>query len=399
MLDLLVHQTVPVLSQSQVIDSAFILNLVRDDSTHDAFLGLVADSLIQTRLHPSGLEQVTGEDPFTVLNAFASRLRSGFHFSAWPELADPAARESVYAVVRGVSAEPLGGDLGEQVDALRVLDTAFRRSAASERAQPISGDRGLGSRVLADLRSRDDGELQHVGRAVEEMRGEAGTDDKGRSTLDLDLRSVWRQILPDLVDGLGMGQEVVSEVSGVVDMHYNCVVAQSLGAATCVDETAAPQVPIGLRETSVPIEFDGRISFLLEREPAAQVLTWQAVKDRLMKRQFDSPGVRLQGLFEDGLVESVEGRRLIKVLTATPRRLLRAARVGMVGGATGFVVGDHLGGGLMGAVLGGLLTESVTPDQFLLGGRAADRWEEMVRRRAVGRLRRSVEMTMKTGKT
>ncbi|QLQ11535.1 MAG: hypothetical protein HZY75_15615 [Nocardioidaceae bacterium] len=397
MVDTIVHQTVPVLSLSQVIDSTFVLDAVRDDGTHDAFLGLIADSLIQTRFLSAGLEQVPGEDRHTVLNAFASRLRSGFHFSAWPELADPDVREMVYAVVRGKSSEPLDGELGERLDALRALDRAFRSSLASEEAKPLAGQERLGPRVLADLATRPAGHpLREIGQLVEVMSHEAGHDDVGQPVIDLDSRSDWRSALPAAAARLGATQDVVAAASDVVDMHYNCVVALSLGAASCADETVVPRIPIGLRDSAIPVEFDQRATFLLSQEAEDQLLTWNAVRERRARRRFDAPDVRLEELFADRLVEMVDGLRLVKVMAAAPRRLLKAVHGGTSGGASGYLVGQHMG--LLGAVLGGVLGQALTPDEFLIGGRAAGRWEDMVRRRAVSRLRRSVGMTIKTGR-
>jgi len=397
MVDLIVHQTVPVLSQSHIIDSVFVLDIVRDDSTHDAFLGLIADSLIKTRFLSVGMEQPPGEHSFTVLNAFASRLRGDFHFSAWPELADSSAREDVYAVVRGTSSEPLGGELGERLDALRALDKAFRCSAASEQAEPVAGQERLGPRVLADFAARPaEQELREVGQTVEALSREAGLDDKGRPVIDLDARSAWRKALPKAAAKLGTSREVVTAASDLVDMHYNCVVALSLGAASCADETVVPRIPIGLRDSTAPVEFDQRATFLLGQEPGARMLTWNTVRDRQSTRRFTSPEVRLEELVRDRLMEMVDGRRLVKVVAATPRRLLRAVHGGVPGGVSGYMVGEHLE--LLGAVLGGVVGEAVTPDEFLIGGRVAGRWEEMVRRRAVSRLRRSIGITIKTGR-
>ncbi|WP_149814483.1 hypothetical protein [Serinicoccus marinus] len=392
LVDLIVHQTLPILSQSQIIDSAFVFDVVRDDSTHDAFLGLIADGLVQTRFLPAGLEQPVGEDPFTVLNAFASRLRSRFNFSAWPELNDRGTREDVYAIIRGTSSAPLSGELGERLDALRALDRAFRRSEASEQAQAVVPRERLGARVLSDFGTRPAGqELREMGKAVERLRREAGQDDEGRPLINLDARSSWRSALPEAAARLGVSAEVVKTASDVVDMHYNCVVARSLGAASCADETVVPRIPIGLRDAATPVEFDQRATFLLDLKPEPRVLSWNAVRERLATRSFDSPEVRLEALFMDQLMEMVDGRRLVKVVAATPRRLLRAAHGGALGGVSGYVVGEHMG--LLGAVLGGVLGEGLTPDEFLIGGRAAGQWEEMVRSRAVSRLRRSVGLT------
>jgi hypothetical protein len=138
------------------------------------------------------------------------------------------------------------------------------------------------------------------------------------------------------------------------------------------------------------------VTFLLDPAREAPGLTWNTVREHMTKRRFDKPEVRLEQLFKDQLFEIVDRRRLVKVVAATPRRLLRAAQGGVPSGVSGFAVGEHWG--LFGAVLGGVLGEAVTPDEFLIGGRSAERWEAMVRRRAVSRLRRSIGVTIEAGR-
>ena len=85
MLDLLVGNTCPVLSQTQAFDNALLLNLLaRHDADSKAFLTLVGMGWIQTRIHESEtlLEAADGQR-FTLRNAFLSALENrSFVFSS-----------------------------------------------------------------------------------------------------------------------------------------------------------------------------------------------------------------------------------------------------------------------------------------------------------------------------
>ncbi len=158
MLDVLVVDAVPVLSQAQAYDSAVLLDVLeRHDRDASGLLRLVRHGQLQVKmLAAPGVDPVVGEDPYTLANAFARALtRGSYVFSGWPVLEDLDARRALLGVL--TACREASGRLGDsaleaRVDGLLALDRAVRESPASDYADPGPVE-VLTQQVVAALRS------------------------------------------------------------------------------------------------------------------------------------------------------------------------------------------------------------------------------------------------------
>ncbi|MFP5370586.1 MAG: hypothetical protein ACLGI3_07530, partial [Actinomycetes bacterium] len=175
MLDMLLERVVPVLSENQALDNAYLLDVLgRRDADSQGLLALVRQGRLRVALLPRGGDAV--DEPGTLLGAVLHRLDGPFHFSAWPELTDPAAREELAEALRRRSAGRLSGELARRAEALLDLDASLRASRSRDVAEPAEASAlttalhhqllHLGERAPARLREH----APHVARRMSDAR-------------------------------------------------------------------------------------------------------------------------------------------------------------------------------------------------------------------------------------
>jgi hypothetical protein len=368
MLDILVGGQVPVLQQGQVFDNVLLLDAVAeggDDS--DAILKLIEGNAIQMRIFdsPDLMPQSTDDERFTLMNAFVSRLAGtpSFIFSAWPELADPDARELLSRVLRGQSKEPLPGPLNDRVFAVKRLDAAFRRSTAREQATPVKGV-DLEALVVADVRHRPE---SSAGTAAlnRELGQVLRIRERDPATFALSTRSGWYRALDEygLAEGRSPDHPRLAQLRELVDQHYNVIVARSLRADRAVSAAAREGATV-LEGSDLPAGVVAQAGVLLDGAARADWLEWRSVPERLEAWEHLSAEDRAERLLEERLiaVESSDGR--VAYVRSLPTRVHDSV-VSLSGGLIGSAAGGLTEGDPSG-LIAGLISAAVAPFLYRL---------------------------------
>ncbi len=408
--DLIVQRKRVVLSQSQVFDGSLLLS-VGEAARHDkAFVPefrslrqLIKDNWVQTRILDTAAlrKQHSEAETFTVQNAFASAIASGFRFSAWPELnGNPELAREVLSCLDGGRDDSLPVALRERLDVLREIDEAFRRSSASERAVPAPGA-PLGRRIVDHISSTQVSKSTAVVYEGTTALWQALRDrDRGAYERSINMRSAWY----DLLDQYSESAEVsphhggVATLRSIVDHHYNSIVARSLGADSCTDESEDLLLPGVLRDGGISNESRGIASFLTDSSSTVHgSLTWELARERLRADgEFDvlTPEERLNDLLDLEVAQRVDHDRLVLSVRVVPtivNFVASFAAGSAVQGAMGTSAPGSpqwIGGVVVGGVIGAVAAREVAPSMPPL--RALDKLASRIEEARASRIRESL---------
>lgn len=404
MLDMLVGDGTPVLSQVQAFDNSLILALLAEPSPNShAFLRLIRRNRLQVRILDTPALRDTAEhsERFTLRNAFCSALsQPGFVASAWPELNDPTARRTVVELLDAAPdrLDSLGdARLVARLEGLLELDASLRQSSAIER-MPIGQGAGLTSRVVGGLTALAEGESAQAGLSTRLL-------DAARQLPEArtDRRSTWYTLLDDLVDfndrtgGAAMGS-AVTNLRGLIDGAYNGVVADSLGVTGSLTVTPTDEVARALAVSQPQGSTAGQLTALVRDPRRQEWLTWSKLVDVLddCDHMIGSERRLAYILHEHreyvGAVEA-EKRTGLALRIALPH-----AAVSILVGAAAGGLGESIGGGL-GAALGAGVAGIVS----LLGAhprvtRLHATWGEKAKRNAAEKWEATVATGTASGK-
>lgn len=347
---ILVAGETPVLAENQVFDNRMVLELVgEEDADAAALLRLVRVGRIRVRVFTVG----EGAQA-TVVGAFRERLRLGpgrtFRFSAWPELADPDAREALAAVIDGESTDGLTPELRARLSALRLLDRQFRVSSDDERALPVP-ELGLSRQVTAVLTDPgQSGVVSALWSQLSQFR-----DGRGADAYDLERRSDWLALMDDFMQDRSMhpAHGVARTIRDLLDHQYNLIVARSVGARSLTSELA--ELPEGELSVAAPPSLRVQQSEVHTVPPPGThpALQWQDLPDLLPDLEVLSRRGRREWLTRAGVLEQV-GDHAVSWRLRLHRPRWR--EVGMAGATAG--LGATLGavvGGVPGALLGAVV--------------------------------------------
>jgi hypothetical protein len=343
MLDVLVGNATPLLSQTQAFDNALLLAQLAEPSNDSrSFLRLVRKGHIQVR--------VAGAP--SLLGAFRDALRMpDFVLSAWPELSDAQLRAEV---VRGLGSatgniDQLGHpSLAARLEGLRQFDDSLRHSPTMQWHAAMTRKTQLSTRIVQGLR-----ELSSTDPASREGAAWLLANAQSLLPAQQELRSVWYRLLDELEKSSGKAS--LGNTRGIINGAYNSVVANSLGATGMFAQCPTEEVATALASIELNGVAGGQLVKLMPDERRYEWLNWEKVDKWLDESgHISKPAHRLDHLVKQGYVGPVQLNRragiALKVALPSPAAGLVASRMAR---ETTESLEDWLGaeGGVIGGVV------------------------------------------------
>ena len=395
LMSVLIALETPVLSQTQVFDSPFLLEAVAAGTADsDAILALVRQSRIQMRaFRPADAVPLLGTGEHVLLEVFLDRVRHpSFVFTAWPELnGDDELRRLVVAHTLGQTTESPGPVLAQRLEGLERLNDAFVRSHASEEARTSS--MSLGAEIADHLGTASGvGYLRGTYAKLMELHRHYPS-----GGFDLETRSGWYKLITAYADDARLSAEHghLAGVRRVVDLHYNRKVADSVGASRLEENEEDARTAEVLRSAPTTLDFTEEKVLVMEGSDVQDWLTWANLTTRmdelgLLQDEIGTPGLRRRGrrvliesLDEDRLALQPEGSRPV-LFVRSARRLVQTAAPTAAGGAAAVaatvLAGPHPAIALAGVVVGALVDKGLSR-RLEVGGRSVKRRRASARAR------------------
>lgn len=344
MLDALVGNATPLLSQTQAFDNTLLLaQLAEPSEDSHAFLRLVRKGRIQVR--------VVGAP--SLLGAFANALRQpDFVLSAWPELTDERLRSEVvrYLSGSGDDVDRLGSpSLAARLEGLRQFDNSLRQSPTMQWHAAMTRTTQLSPLITSGLR-----ELANADPASRASAQWLLTHAPSLLPAQRERRSAWYRLLDDLPEDHSAA--AVGNAKGIIDGAYNSVVANSLGATGMFAQCPTREVATALAGVDLDGAAGGQLVDIMRDEHRDEWLTWHKVDEWLDEHdRVTKPARRLDSLVSQGCVNLVElaGRRGIALKVAMSYPATGLVSGVMARGADEALAGDANGvkGGFVGGVV------------------------------------------------
>lgn len=358
MLQMLLADVTPVLSQTQAFDGAVIVNtLARFDDKGATLVKMARSGRLRVPVLDGPLlcPDPSDGERFTLLNAFVSALRrTDFVFAAWPEFTGaPDLRATIAEQLdrRPEQVEQIAdGSLRDKLCGLVELDRALRTAPRSPLARFSAGP-GLCSRTLAGIQQAR--RVQPASTAFL-TRLEA----RVRTADDADLydrRSAWYALFQEYEEVFGAeAGSAVAIARGVVDAVYNQLVAVSLGADGIEMEIPDFETAEIVARSGIECRLGARAIQLVSEPSFNAWLTWSRLTDTMTKMEhLTLPQSRFRYLVGRYREHDV-ARRAERISGGQVWAHIAAAPTNVAGAMTGGVVGMVLGGDT-GALLGGMI--------------------------------------------
>jgi len=343
MLDMLVGNATPLLSQTQAFDNALLLAQLAEPSNDSrSFLRLVRKGRIQVR--------VAGAP--SLLEAFRDALREpDFVLSAWPELSDAQLRAEVVRCSLTDDIDQLGhASLAARLEGVRQFDDSLRQSPTMQWHAAMTRNDHLSLRIMEGLR-----ELSSTDPASRQAARWLLASAQSLFPTQQELRSVWYGLLDELEKSGGKAR--LGNTRGIIDGAYNSVVANSLGATGMFAQCPTEEVATALASVELNGVAGGQLVKLMPDERRYMWLKWEKGDKWLDEYgHISKPGHRLDYLVKQGYVGLVE----------LDRRPGIALKVALPSAATGLVASEmareanELREGGMGGVEGGAISGVVS---------------------------------------
>jgi hypothetical protein len=365
MYDLLAHDDSCVLSQTQAIDTPWILGTLTASAGHEddvyarlaqrsAFLSLVRSSRIQVKIYDRDLvTQPTEEERISLKNAFLTALTGTFKFTSWPELVDrDLRREAAHYLLTGDDGgvTPL---VRTKVDAILSFDEALRDNAATELAM----DTGLhlGDMVTGDILHAESWQVAKRRKHFIELLNLSKTPriiDKKEVPYDLRRRSDWYELLAAYrkKDGLPANHGALASIRSTVDMHYNTIMCRSLGGTRAVSELdGASDVAAAKGSDLLPVLTE-QASLLSNAAARGEWLGWAQMPEALDELHGIRGEERLAMLEDMKLMQVEEDDTLVLYVGTTGQRSNEAINALLMGGIAQAATGSTIAALTIGAV-------------------------------------------------
>ncbi len=340
MLDVLVGNATPLLSQTQAFDNALLLAQLAEPSNDSrSFLRLVRKGRIQVR--------VVGAP--SLLEAFRHALREpSFVLSAWPELSDAQLRAEVVRCSLTGDIDQLGhASLAARLEGVRQFDDSLRQSPTMQWHAAMTRNSQLSLRIMEGLR-----ELSSADSASREDVEWLLASAQSLSPTQQELRSMWYGLLDELEKS--SGKTKLGNIRGIIDGAYNSVVANSLGATGMFAQCPTEEVANALASVELNGVAGGQHVKLVPDESRYTWLNWEKVDKWLDEYgHISKPRHRLDYLVKQGYVGLIELDRrpgiALKVALSSATTGLVASEMAreadkMLEGGMGTVEGGAIGG-------------------------------------------------------
>lgn len=293
MLDVLVGNATPLLSQTQAFDNALLLAQLSEPSGDSrSFLRLVRKGHIQVRVAGSP----------SLLGAFCDALRTPeFVLSAWPELSDVRLRAEVLrclgSATGDINALP-SSSLVARLEGLRRFDDSLRHSPTMQWHAAMALRTQLSARIVLGLR-----ELLSTDPASREGAAWLLTNAQSLSPTQQEQRSAWYRLLDELEGSTTRS----GNTRGIIDGAYNSVVATSLGATGMFAQCPTEEVATALASVELNGVAGSQLVELVPDEHRYDWLSWEKVDSWLDESDHISePTHRLDRLVEQGYVGPIQ---------------------------------------------------------------------------------------------
>jgi len=354
MLGLLVGNTRPVLSGAQIFDNTLIIDTVAAfDREAEAFLGLIRDGRLQSRVVSTSDLESNISRPVVLLDGFTEALkRPNFVFSAWPELEQPGVRQAVLSLLVG-NADPAreldDTQLAQRVTAIRELSGSFEAGAGNDglrtARRPIFSDRLV--RLLESLRMSPDAQ------EAAEWLLQAAT----KQTGSLEYRSTWYRLIDAIPSSVLGGLTRPTLLDGVNGI-YNEAISRTLNCDPDISFSDG-RIVKAATEAGLEGQWGNRAVELGQSQAMQDVMSWNMVRDTLPRLEaFRTPQARLTYLineFSDSIGrEKLERRTGTWLRVKAPHQILgKLAAIGTAEAALS--VSTALGGSHLAQAIGGLV--------------------------------------------
>ncbi|GGX60625.1 hypothetical protein GCM10010324_01540 [Streptomyces hiroshimensis] len=396
MLDMLISNAHPILSQSQAFDnSALLAQLAACDKQSDALRKLFWDGRILVKFHPPSLRTpAPGNERCTILNAFCSTIDKPYSIlSAWPEITNNyELRRHIIDCLDGHQEGILNiGDtsLENRLEGLCELDRVVQHQPL-QITEPVAWS--LYDRVRDRLFSLI-GQEEATDALIDCLLNRSTSMENSNR----DQRAAWYRLVRDYESGHPDtdSYRASRNATDVIDGVYNSRVAESLRASgvflNCADRGVAQDIADSLPyNSSVGASF---VSLSADRR-LSDWLTWSYLSDTLPHLDVMSPSRRMHRALDEhknciGL-STVDGKIFLCInanlhaLSVRSGAAVSAGAMGALVASTIGPLGSAIASGALATLLGQmaelpLIKRRHEARQKRLIAKAGERWRETVR--------------------